>query len=43
MTTIVIAHRVKTIINSDIIYVLNKGGISEKGKFNQLSMFKNYM
>ena len=32
-TTITIAHRVKTIMNSDLIYVLDKGGIAEKGKF----------
>jgi len=42
ITTITVAHRVKTIMNSDMIYVFDKGGISEKGKFNQLKMFKNY-
>ena len=41
-TTITIAHRVKTIMNSDIIYVLDKGGISEKGKFKEISRFKNF-
>ena len=41
-TTITIAHRVKTIMNSDIIYVLDKGGIIEKGKFKEISKFKNF-
>lgn len=43
MTTITVAHRVKTIMNSDIIYVLDKGGIAESGKFRELSMSKNYV
>lgn len=43
MTTITVAHRVKTIMNSDIIYVLDKGGISESGKFRELSMSRNYV
>ena len=34
MTTITVAHRVKTIMNSDMIYVFDKGGIKESGKFN---------
>jgi hypothetical protein len=29
-------------MNSDIIYVLDKGGVAEKGKFKDLSMFKNH-
>ncbi len=36
-----IAHRAKTIMNSDIIYVLNKGTVEEKGKFNELKRFKD--
>ena len=28
-------------MNSDIIYVLDKGGIAEKGKFKDLIAFKN--
>lgn len=43
MTTITVAHRVKTIMNSDLIYVFDKGGIKESGKFNEISMFKNYV
>lgn len=43
MTTITVAHRVKTIMNSDMIYVFSKGGIAERGKFKDLSMFKNYV
>lgn len=29
-------------MNSDIIYVLDKGGIAEKGKFKELKAFKNH-
>ncbi len=43
MTTITVAHRVKTIMNSEMIYVFDKGGISEKGKFRELSISKNYV
>lgn len=43
MTTITVAHRVKTIMNSDMIYLFDKGGIAEKGKFNEISKFKNYV
>ena len=32
-TTVTIAHRVKTIMNSDMIFLLDKGGVKEKGKF----------
>jgi ABC-type bacteriocin/lantibiotic exporter with double-glycine peptidase domain len=41
-TTMTIAHRAKTIMNADIIYVLNKGKIEEKGKFNELKRFKGH-
>ncbi len=37
-----IAHRAKTIMNSDIIYVLSKGTVEEKGKFNELKRFKDH-
>jgi ATP-binding cassette subfamily B (MDR/TAP) protein 1 len=43
VTTITVAHRVKTIMNSDVIFVLDKGGIQESGKFRDLSLFKNYV
>lgn len=43
MTTITVAHRVKTIMNSDMIYVFNKGGIKESGRFQDISMFKNFV
>jgi len=35
-TLIVIAHRLSTISRADIIYVLNKGQVSESGTFNEL-------
>ncbi len=41
-TTISIAHRTKTIMNADIIYVLNKGVIEEHGKFSELKRYKDY-
>lgn len=38
--TITIAHRVRTIMNADQIFVLNKGGIAESGKFAQLQRYQ---
>ncbi len=35
-TRIVIAHRISTIINADIIYVLDKGEIVQTGTYNEL-------
>jgi ATP-binding cassette subfamily B (MDR/TAP) protein 1 len=32
-TTLTIAHRVKTIMSSDIIYVLSGGKVEEQGRF----------
>ena len=29
-------------MNSDIIFVLHKGGVLEKGKFKDINMFKNH-
>lgn len=47
-TTIVIAHRLSTLKNIDEIWVLNKGRIVERGKFNELlrkkgEFFKYYI
>lgn len=37
-TSIVIAHRLSTVRNADIIYVLEKGGIAESGEHEELLM-----
>ena len=39
--TITIAHRVKTIMKSDQIFVMNGGRVVEEGKFHELARFKN--
>ncbi len=45
-TTIVIAHRLSTILNSDKIYVMDKGMITDSGKHKELieisETYKNY-
>ena len=41
-TSFIIAHRLKTIIDADLIFVLNKGHIVEMGKHNELLAKKSY-
>jgi ATP-binding cassette, subfamily B (MDR/TAP), member 1 len=41
LTTVTVAHRVKTIMNSDIVYVIDRGQIVEKGEFNKLKRYQN--
>ena len=40
ITTLTIAHRVKTIMNADSIYVLGPGRVIERGKFKELQRFR---
>lgn len=39
-TSITIAHRVKTIMGSDEIFVVEKGLVKEQGKFKELQRFE---
>ena len=39
-TTVVIAHRLSTILNSDKIYVMDKGAVVDSGKHEELQTNK---
>lgn len=41
-TTLTVAHRVSTIMDSDMIFVFEKGGIAENGKFKDLKRFSDH-
>jgi ATP-binding cassette subfamily B (MDR/TAP) protein 1 len=41
-TSISVAHRVKTIMNSDEIFVIEKGKVKEHGKFDKLDRFVGF-
>ena len=45
-TTIVIAHRLSTILNSDKIYVIDKGNVAGEGKhedlLNSSNLYRNF-
>ena len=45
-TTVVIAHRLSTILNSDTIYVMDKGIVTDSGSHEELlknsATYKNY-
>lgn len=41
-TSITVAHRVNTIMNSNRIYVLDKGRLIEQGAFEDLARYKSY-
>jgi ATP-binding cassette subfamily B (MDR/TAP) protein 1 len=41
LTTISIAHRVKTIMSANTIYVLHAGKVVEKGPYKSINRFKD--
>ena len=41
-TTITVAHRVKTIMKAEMIFVLERGELLEKGSFSSLGRYKDY-
>ena len=41
LTTVTVAHRVNTIRTADIIYVIERGNIKEKGEFVSLERYQN--
>ena len=40
--SITIAHRVKTVMNSDVIFVIDKGRVLEQGRFQDLERFAGH-
>ena len=39
LTTITVAHRIRTIINSNLIFVISHGSVQESGAFAQLKRY----
>lgn len=42
ITTITIAHRIETIEDSDIIFMLDEGKLVEQGSYNQMMSKKSH-
>ena len=42
LTTVTVAHRVRTIISADTIVVIDRGEVKEQGHFKELARYKDY-
>lgn len=41
-TSLVVAHRIETVMNSNRLYLFDKGEILEEGSYNELMKRKRY-